>query len=529
MTTTTLTPTKATNMPPRRSHLVRNRLIGVAVVALALAPQVILQSSASGSVSRSALAQAAGVAVETASVSTLTVRSSMNVAGTLAKNSHVKEMAMHSLVLRTRAALRAAPVSARPKIQRALTRQTATWQAWARLSKNRYATYARLVRLNAATEADFRAKSAKALLTAYAVPARQGCLPAANPYAGGSRRRVVSYPGMGITQYDKRGHTPLWVTTANLNAPGAAMSVGPLTGPYVAARTQLAAQIKNSGAVAGVNGDFYNMDNSPWGGVIKRRGGIVNSTTNVSRKGFVVANSGLASIDFVDVRPVLRQGRYSVRADSLNSHSLPLNGIAVFTSQWGPASRGYLKARQTVREYVVDHRGVITATRPRSSKIAIPKGGLVIVAQGSALRRLNTAGFGRGKRVKLPSSATSRSGKGIYSTIGVGMQFLQNGINLTCANDRPVARTAIGIRPGGREILLVTVRGQTDSATAHFSGMSVREMAVFMRSLGVYNAAMFDGGGSTILMAKIGPKYQQFLGAPKFIRPVSNSLGIWRR
>lgn len=412
----------------RRCHRFRNRLVAAAVVATALAPQLILQPSASGSASPSGLAWSAKVAVEESSVRTLAVRNSMNVAYQWAHHSHLKVVLMHNMVIRTTATLRVAPVGARPAIQKALTYQTAVWLAWVRLYNQRNASYLTFVRLNAATEADFRAKSANALSTAHAVPSSPPC-PPANPYVGAAQYRVMSHPGMSIRRYAKPGRTVLWVTTADLKAPGAKTSVGPLTAPYLASRTQLAQVLTGSGALAGVNGDFYYLghDNSPWGAVVKRNGGIVKSTTDIGQKTFMVAANGLAKIDFVDVLPVLHQGRYSVRANSLNSHSLPINGIAIFTPQWGPASRGDLKPRQAVREYVADYRGVITAIRARMSNVPIPRRGLVIVAQGSAIQRLNVAGFRLGKRVSQTSSATSSAGQKVYSAIGVGRQLLRNG------------------------------------------------------------------------------------------------------
>jgi Phosphodiester glycosidase len=533
MTAQTNTSTRATMKPTRRRQLIRRRLTQAAVVSLALTSQVLPQPWASAVASPEASALSARIAVEKASLSTLTARGSLNAAQSLTGASHRREVALHRIVLRTRAALKKAPARARPAIRRALTLQTASWKVWVQETRRRNNLAARASRLNAAAEADFKAKSANALRTSYAVPAPAHCRPAANPYAGATRRLVVNYPGLNVTQYSRPGRTPMWVTSANLKAPGATMTTGPLTAPAVTSRSQLAKQITGSGALAGVNADFYynsprDTDNSPWGAVVKRGGQVIKSTTEVGRKTFVVQANGLARIDHVKVRPVLRHGRNYVRGDSLNSHFIPVNGIAVFTTQWGKASRGNLRPTQAVREFIVDYRGVITAIRPRVSNTAIPTRGLVIVAQGSAVQRLRAAGFAGGARVQQTSSATTVAGGNVYSAVGVGMQVLRNGLNVTCAHDRPVARTAVGVKPGGREIVLVTVRGQTDSAKDRFTGMSVREMAVFMRTLGVYNAAMFDGGGSTIAMAKVGGKYQQFLGAPHYIRPVSNSLGIWR-
>jgi len=520
---------KGADKPAIRRSLVRRRMIGASVAAVILVPQVVPQVSAL-SISPAGAAWSAKLAVEKAAVNTLTVRSSLNAANVAAQSSRLKMLALRKQVVHTWMVLQTAPVRSRPALQKTLTYQTGLWQASVQLYTQRNATYLYFTRLNAATEADFRAKSANALVTARAVPVIPACAAPANPYAGAGAYRVMTSPGVSITRYAKPGRNPLWVTTANLKAPGAAATVGPLTGRYVASRTQLAQQIAGTGALVGVNADFYDFwgDKSPWGATIKRGGAIINSRTDFRFKGFRVQGNGLARFGYEDVRPVLHHGTSLVSANSLNTHYLPVDGIAVFTPQWGPASRGELRPTQSVLEYVVT-RGVITAIRARLSSVAIPQGGLVIVAQGSAIRRLTAAGFRIGARVYQTSSATSLDGGTIYSSTGVGLELLQDGqyFHLKCTPDKMVARTAIGIRPGGREIVLVTVRGQTDGAVAKPSGMSVRDMAAFMRYLGVYNAAMFDGGGSTILIAKIGGSYRQLNAGQGFVRPVSNSFGIW--
>ena len=512
----------------------RSRLIGAAVVTVALSSAVLPQQPASAGVSPAEAAWAAKVAVEKASVSTLAARHSMDVAYAVRQATSGYVVLWRRRVVQTWVSLENAPVNARPALLKSLTSQTATWHAWVWFYNQRNALYLSSVRANAATEADFQAKSANALFTARAVPISPACGAPANPYIGSAARRLMTYPGMSITQFAKPGRTTVWVTEANLNAPGSKTSVGPLSAPYVASRSLLAQQLAGSGALAGVNADFYDLggDNSTWGVLIKRYGGIVKSGTVVGFPSFFVQPNRLASIGYVAVDPVLHHGSQSVRADSLNSHLLPVNGIAVFTSAWGPASRAALKPVQAAREYAVDSRGVVVAIRPGLSNVAIPRSGLVIVAQGSAISRLNAAGFGGFARVGLTSSATSSAGAGVFSAVGVGTQFLEDGqLRVPCVADHPVARQAIGIKPGGREIVLVTVRGGTDSQSGRYTGVggaTTRDVAALMRSLGVYNAAMFDGGGSTILMAKFGASYRQFQAAPGWIRPVSDSLGIWR-
>lgn len=146
------------------------------------------------------------------------------------------------------------------------------------------------------------------------------------------------------------------------------------------------------------------------------------------------------------------------------------------------------------------------------------------MAQGAGVNRLSAAGFRIGAQVGLTSSAP-----GVYSAIGVGQGLLRNGrfIQLSCPPGDPVAHTILGLTPGNRRLLIVTVEGQTDSATSHFSGLSIRDEAGLMKGLGAYQAYNLDGGGSTILTDKVAGGYRMVTHSPGWIRPVANSFAAW--
>ena len=383
-----------------------------------------------------------------------------------------------------------------------------------------------------AASAAFRRASDRALNAVRGV-ARSRVCPPGNAYAGAHKKHVVSAPGLTITRYQKAGRTPMWVTSANLAGSGPQIRPGPLTPRHVSDRTSQASQLAGSRALAAVNGDFFNLgrDQSPWGPEVKRGGVVIKGFSAPKQPSLVISRSGLADIRVLPFDITLRHGKAKVKASSLNSANLPRNGIAVLTSHWGHASRRYLAASQDVREYVVNTHGRVTAVHARVTGTAIPAGGMVIVAQGRAVQRLQLAGFRASVKVSVSARVRNPAPGGVYSAIGVGRVLIHNGMDdhLGCTSDRPVARTIVGIRPGGQQLFVVTAQGQTDSATSGFVGLSVRQAQGLMRSLGAYDAAMFDGGGSTILTARFGRSYKMVSSSPGWVRPVPNSFAFWPR
>ena len=75
--------------------------------------------------------------------------------------------------------------------------------------------------------------------------------------------------------------------------------------------------------------------------------------------------------------------------------------------------------------------------------------------------------------------------------------------NTNGAQSTNIPRTAIGIKPDGKVVLfsVESLRyGRTSSSDSDPYGLSLPELADFMRYYGVYSGANFDGGGSTQLI-----------------------------
>ena len=117
--------------------------------------------------------------------------------------------------------------------------------------------------------------------------------------------------------------------------------------------------------------------------------------------------------------------------------------------------------------------------------------------------------------------------------IGGAVALVQNGVVPPAIHyDSPsdevdvAGRPAVGFKDGGKTMLLAIVDGrQTD-----VKGLDANGMAQFMKSLGADDALLFDGGGSTEMVARNpGDSGVSVLNTPSdgAERPVPNGIGLF--
>lgn len=216
---------------------------------------------------------------------------------------------------------------------------------------------------------------------------------------------------------------------------------------------------------------------------------------------------------------LLRPGGRRVVIDDLNYVPVAIGGdgsgeLLAYTPAWGSrvtAPRGSIVA--TLAKLTLPVLGTATATvrtaKPASGRIAIPKGGGVLVAYGDARARL--AGLAAGDRVRVevgvrpldvPASAWVESVDALPGgplIVRDGRRtppddWVAEGFSHERHNGPRHPRTAVGVTAGGA-VLLVTVDGRQ----SHSAGMTMWELAQVMRDLGARHALSLDGGGSTTM------------------------------
>lgn len=191
----------------------------------------------------------------------------------------------------------------------------------------------------------------------------------------------------------------------------------------------------------------------------------------------------------VQLDAALKSGLHSVKVDNINQPRMLSTYVIVYTKEWGnfaPPSPKYGK-----QIAVKDNK----ITEISTSALAIPENGFVIVAPESKLKDLINA-----KNIRL-DIATLPQWQGVNHIISGGPYLVKHGEIFVDMTEQKLAsiggrnpRSAIGYT-ADNNLIIVAVDGRENSSV----GITLTELANFMKSIGCVNAMNLDGGGSTVL------------------------------
>ncbi|PRX97164.1 phosphodiester glycosidase family protein [Allonocardiopsis opalescens] len=332
-------------------------------------------------------------------------------------------------------------------------------------------------------------------------------------------------PGVELAQadsYDPRG----WqrITSLSLDLDGGAR-VEYLSPGSVAETEVISAQADRVGAVAAINGDFFDINNSgaPLGAAVAD-GEIIKSPTPDWPRAVTVDAEGVGRVQDIlfDGTVTLPGGELAL--DQLNSPQLRSGGVAAFTSLWGeyPRSRAVQGAAQVTEVVVVD--GVVTEVRDAAGEGPIGADTTVLVGREAGAARL--AELAPGDPVAVDYELAGLEGAALDTAIG-GRQLLVEDGRVREVNDvTPEPRTAVGFSEDGTDMYLVTADGRQ----ANSRGATLREMGERLRELGAHVGLELDGGGSSTLAARLpGGDSVQVENDPgsETERPVPNGLAVF--
>jgi len=294
--------------------------------------------------------------------------------------------------------------------------------------------------------------------------------------------------------------------------------------------------VRNGKAIAGVNGDFYILQQGPYQGdpigLCVTRGELVS--TPVRRSAAVILNNGEPVIDRFQFRSYLRRpDGQTVRIDGVNQQC-PMNGIALLTPTFHDSTRTQDNAVALLAgplEEPLAPKGKYTFTvrelRSAENVMAIPPKNVVVVGNGAGKKFLEK--LAPGDRITCSIGLSPSPGK-ILQAVGGGPRLLRDGKISIEAEEEGIAasfvttrhpRTAFGYN--GEHIFLVTVDGRQPGYSA---GMNLTELADFMLKLGVREALNLDGGGSTTMWARGEIRNRPSDGR---IRPIANAVMVYTK
>ncbi|MFJ4754429.1 phosphodiester glycosidase family protein [Streptomyces sp. NPDC088763] len=375
--------------------------------------------------------------------------------------------------------------------------------------------------------------------------------------AGAVQRGTRIAPGVVYDEFDiaaARGTAHAHVLTVDLRE--RRVRLGLLHPAAVAGRAPVSRQAAALGAVAGVNGDFFNISETQHPGVqatgasvgpaIARGRVLKGAVPDGQRFGpalppgtstadvFGVGTDRRARLDRLRLTGSVRTPEDVLPLRGLNQYALPVGSVGAFTAAWGSASRvratcGTDTDRaapcSTDTYEVTVRRGRVVAASDTPGGGPVAAGTTVLVGREEGARRLRK--FFVGERVTVRHRLVAAASRVPYRFALGGYPVLSGGRPSPGLDDRTSAvRTAVGVADGGRRVLLLAL----DGAPAYRTGLTVAEVAAVMRGLGAVHAFSLDGGGSSTLVARapgapaVSVRNHPSDGAE---RPVANGIGVF--
>ena len=301
---------------------------------------------------------------------------------------------------------------------------------------------------------------------------------------------------------------------------------------------------KSRGAVAAINGGFFNWTNesglaNPIGPIVES-GNIISADSDYNRYSETMASFAISSMNQAlfnywrnKITLIAPTGNtIEVARYNKNKPNAEYQNPIILDRRWGEKSVGTdtpTGTPDTLEMVVVN--GVVTEIREGKPAITIPENGYVVVT------RLSSADFIRknfqvGDEVSFEITTTP-DWKEIQTSIPGGAMLLKDGKIPDKFTHIPEGststrnpRTAIGSSKDGKQVFFVTVDGRLNSSI----GMTMTELAQFMQEIGAYNAVNLDGGGSTTMVARsLGNTGLSMVNTPSdgSVRKVTSAVGVF--
>ncbi|HEU4514930.1 MAG TPA: phosphodiester glycosidase family protein [Nocardioidaceae bacterium] len=344
---------------------------------------------------------------------------------------------------------------------------------------------------------------------------------ASTGYFNTNQRTLPVAPGLDhirFDRYDVRGWVRVNALTAQLGTPGLKLDY---TAPgKVSSPAPLSVAIQRDGAIAGVNGDFFDIGDTgaPLGIGVDRQRGIVHGSRSGWNNSFTLDENNMAAVAQTYLQAnIVRRGKDPILVTNLNAPEIRPGGIGIYTSAWGSDSRLRVLPGSATRREVVIRRGKVRANRKTISSGPIAADTFQVVGVGEGAKRLARLEVGQRAKVEygLNRAATRVA-------IGGNVVLLRDGKVLAPGDEEMHPRTAIGIDRDTNSVIIVAVDGRQ----WHSRGLTMKETATLLKRMGAEDGLNLDGGGSSTMMARESGEPVGVVNSPSdgSLRPVPNGL-----
>ena len=244
---------------------------------------------------------------------------------------------------------------------------------------------------------------------------------------------------------------------------------------------------QESNSIVAINGSFFKPQNGIPLGSLMIDGKLLTGPM-YNRVAMGIFDDEM-KIERVELNAVAKNENYTLKIDNINQPRMLSTYVLIYTREWGeyaPASPQY-----GMQVAIQDGQIVEFST----NRLQIPENGYVIVGPKDKLTELAAQ-----KTVDIKLN-TNPNWDGVKHIISGGPYLIKNGEIFVDASEQKLnaitgrnPRTAIGITTD-KNLVLVTVDGREESSV----GMTLTELANFMKEIGCVEAMNLDGGGSSVM------------------------------
>ncbi|MGW4666726.1 phosphodiester glycosidase family protein [Streptosporangium sandarakinum] len=304
-------------------------------------------------------------------------------------------------------------------------------------------------------------------------------------------------PGVTLTSfdtYDAAGWLRADAITADLTG-GA--RVGYVSSGEVSKTEPLSGPVRRTRAVAAVNGDFFDINNSGAAqGAGVRDGELVQSPVAGHSNAVAVTPDGIGRVLQMNFDGTATpDGGAPITLTQFNQ-LIQAGGVGLFTPLWGSYDRGRAVAGAASVTEVVLRDGAVAEVRSAAGSGPIPAGTSILLGRDAGAAAL--AALKPGDRVDVRYQPKASDGRAVRTAVGGSTILVKDGVVQHSSDNAAHPRTAVGFSADGRKMYLLTVDGrQADSR-----GVTLDELAGMMTELGAHDAINFDGGGSSTMLAR---------------------------
>ncbi|MFV0441009.1 MAG: phosphodiester glycosidase family protein [Lachnospirales bacterium] len=302
---------------------------------------------------------------------------------------------------------------------------------------------------------------------------------------------------------------------------------------YQRTLTELIGETSATNVVGAVNGSFFHMDTTPTDviGYEYENDEFVFVKENYNKEkleenSIIISDDNQVTFDYMQANTIIYNSKWeSLRPAAINS-TRQVNHLTVITDVY-MSDTSEIDKNDGIYKIVVEDGYVKEIVEPYVTAYVPENGFILTVYHGSGGTYLPM--FPVGERVIFDFNTTFDD---ILDTTKILMSgastLLRDGViaydGLTSSPNARHPRTAVGVSQDGTTMYIAAIDGRGSSI-----GMTHKETAEFLQSVGAYNAVNLDGGGSTTYAVREeGETQAEVVNNPSggYERKVINGLGV---